>query len=80
MLGYPKFFTIQHFYRNNFTFEHLNNLMSFLNHLLSAMAHDAEVTHLGTMTYGTEISDELVTMYALVPNELTTRLQVYTAT
>lgn len=44
------------------------------------MAHDAEVTHLGTMTYGTEISDELVTMYALVPDELATRLQVYTAT
>jgi hypothetical protein len=35
--------------------------MSFLDPLLGVMAHGAEVTHLGAMTYGAEVSSELAT-------------------
>jgi hypothetical protein len=39
--------------------------MSFLDPLLGAMAHGAEVTHLGAMSYGTEVPSELATRYVL---------------
>lgn len=37
-------------------FRSLNNLIIFLNPLLDAMAHNAEVTRLDTMAYGVEVS------------------------
>jgi hypothetical protein len=55
------FFAIWLFFRNNFMFGPLNNLMSFLDPLFGVMAHGAEVTHLGAMAYGTEVSSELAT-------------------
>lgn len=55
------FFAIWLFFRNNFMFGPLNNLMSFLDPLLGVMAHGAEVTHLGAMAYGAEVSSELAT-------------------
>ena len=39
----------------NFTFRPLNDLMSFLDPLLGAISHGAEVTRLGAIAYGTEI-------------------------
>jgi hypothetical protein len=55
------FFAIWLFFRNNFMFGPLNNLMSFLDPLLGVMAHGAEVTHLGAMAYGAEVSSALAT-------------------
>jgi hypothetical protein len=39
--------------------------MSFLDPLLGAMAHGAEVTRFGAMAYGAEVPGELATRCAL---------------
>jgi hypothetical protein len=53
------------FFRNKFMFGPLNDLMSFLDPLLSVMSHGAEVTRLGAMGYGAEVPGELATRYEL---------------
>jgi hypothetical protein len=60
--NYKPIFLQFSFFRNNFMFEHLNDLMSFLNLLLGAMAHGAEVTRLVAMAYDAEVFGELATM------------------
>jgi hypothetical protein len=46
-------------------FKPLNNLMTFLDPLLGAMAYGAEITRLGAIAYGAEVPDELATRCAL---------------
>jgi hypothetical protein len=54
LLNQNDFFCNLAFFRNNFTFRPLNNLMSFLDPLFGVMSHDAEVIRLRAIAYGAE--------------------------